>query len=313
MDPPPVEGLKWEELCKIMTGTIRRNGLFHWGEIRSVVSEDVYMQMQWLRGSDRLWVVDRNDVFPKPRTSMMDYATISRIGLYEKPRRRVLLKDPMRIQPRLTNPPNHPTCETVDVNISLHKLCHYVNSDTLNFVHDNFIRDLVLSFYDAVVHDVETEIYTKFLEIPDTSFAYVEENNKNHDCTTHTCMPLNHDMIGRASINITRQNPQVPFPHGLVCMAAPDPANRLFGQSIEHTEPGNIFGVDVIPSSALNHDPDPKKYLNMVTAKNSIHIGLSDLEITTICGSNGTSIVARYSVGVSIDPQMTAKIISCVR
>jgi len=300
----------WEDACDVLTESLRTNGLFHWGEIRDTVGEEAYGTMQWLRGDSRVWVVDHADIAPKPRRSMVDYARVDGAELGRPSSQLATIGAPEPVTPHSGDVPGH-TCGMTDIDTMDYELAHHVHHRTLASVNDWFVRDLMVSFYDRIALDIERQIQKQVGRAHDEEFAFVGKGNSGTGTVaTEAREPMGTNAITQAGIGVARSNPQVPFPHGLVCMISPEQAMQLFGNSSAKMENMSAGGISLVTSPAVKFGGSQNRFMNVVAANGSIRVALSGIEVDAVRQNAGTVIRARYSMGVRVEPHLAARIFS---
>ncbi|MDD9808587.1 MAG: hypothetical protein OXU25_01985 [Thaumarchaeota archaeon] len=311
MAPGADHGWGWEDTCAVMTASLQKNGLFHWDEIRDVVDEDAYARMQWARGDRRVWVVRHSDIAPRLRHTMLDYAHVAGAELRGTgPSRHVVAGEPAPCGEGQGEP--RPTCAMVEVEAADHELTHYVTHRMLGATGIGFVRDLMASFRDRIAMDVEREIQRQVGDAPDRDFAFVDASERRDRFVAADTVqdPLEAEKITNAAIRVVRNNPQVPFPRGLVCMLSPEQSVQLFGGGSARADGRGVFGIGTVTSPAVEFDRSRGRYVNVVAARNALRVALSRIEVEAVREKGGASIKARYCMGVSVDPRMAAKIFS---
>jgi len=303
----------WEDTCALLTTSLQRNGLFNWGEIRDVVGEEAYGDMQWTRGKNHVWVVRHGDIAPKPRRSLLDYAHTVGAGLHGTgTSRHVVIEEPASGDSRPDMPEIEPTCRMVKMGVRDYELSHYATRETINAAGVGFVRDLMVSFRDRIVRDMEREIQSQIGGASDDDFAFVDGSEKKGKNVAKVTIqdPLEAEKITNAGIRVVRKNPQIPFPHGLVCMISPEQATQLFGSSSVRMERMSAYGIDLVTSPAVKFSRNYDRYMNAVVAQRSLRAAISRIEVDTMRQKAGTLIRARYSMGASVEPRMAARIYS---
>lgn len=300
----------WEDACEVLTESLRTNGLFHWGEIRDTVGEEAYGTMQWLRGDSRVWVVDHADIEPRQRRSMIDYAHVDGAELGRPGSEHVAIGDPVPASPHAEEIPR-PTCAMEDMETTDYELAHHVPHRTMGSVNDRFVRDLMASFYGRIALDVERQIQRQAGRVHDKELAFVGEKDPGITAVAPEVRePMEGSAITRAGIGVVRANPQVPFPHGLVCMISPEQAMQLFGNGSASLESMSADGIALVTSPAVRFGGSWNRFMNVVAASGSIRVALSRIEVDAARHDRGTTIRARYSMGVRVEPRMAARIFS---
>jgi len=274
------------------------------------VGEEVYGSMQWLRGDSRVWVVDHADVEPKPRRTMIDYARVDGAELGRPGSQRAAIGDPVPVSPHAGEVPPV-TCGVADIETMDYELAHHVPHRTMGSVNDWFVRDLMASFYGKIALDVEKRIQKQVGRAHDKEFAFVGKRDPGISTVAPEARePMEGSSITRAGISVVRSNPQIPFPRGLVCMISPEQAMQLFGNGSARMESMSTDGIALVTSPAVRFGGSWNRFMNIVAASGSIRVALSRIEVDAERQDHGTIIRARYSMGVSVDLRMAARIYS---
>jgi len=71
-----------------------------------------------------------------------------------------------------------------------------------------------------------------------------------------------------------------------------------------------VSGIGLVTSPAVRFGRSHDRYMGVVAARRSIRVALSRIEVEAVRQKRGTSIKARYSMGVDVEPGMAAKIFS---
>jgi len=285
-----------------MTWSLQTYGAFHWTEISKMVSKDSYELMQ-LQRENRVWLVDLAYISPKPRRSILDYVNVSNID--SKSMRFPLIK---MERPAAENVV-HMTCSTTGMAVEARTLTHTIDGEALKEAPPDFMQMVVESLYSEITLSIEKALYNGLLNSGQKLAANLSMEKQSDPMTIVPELPLNAERVVEAAIAISTVDCRVPCPDGLVCFASPAQAMQLV-DTTESAKSMNICGVDLLATPEIKFDTSHDRYAAFVSAKQSIHVALSPLEIDTDQNDAGTRIVAKYAVGLSFDPEVSAKIVS---
>lgn len=297
----PAASARWARICGIMTDSIKRHGCFNWIEIQDLLDETEYEKSQWIRGGEHVWVVDHTRVNPSPRRSILDHADVVSAELYGKTSRHRIL--PAEPDSNISKHKYDSVYGIEEICVKRHERRHHISREAILASRKNFMFDVIMSFYNSMILGVEAELFEKLSSMPRGKLAF-DDTNMYDVCARHSGHVEQN--IARAAARIVEKNPGVAFPHGLSCMVTPERAGQLLLSNTSNVVRRSVHGLDMIITPAAKNGMGGSKYGGMVIANGAVGIAMSRLEISTADAGDGTSVIARYSAGVSVNPQKMA-------
>lgn len=292
-------GPDWEETCRILTLSLKKYSTFHWEEIAAELGDDAYGGMQHQR-ENRVWVVDPASIEPRPRRSILDYASVGGAGIRCEDSGNVVIGLPA------SSPPSdapHMTCAPASMAVKTSTLTHAIDHKALKGAPAGLLRDIMGSFYSEITLSLEEAAYAELFKTDRNRLADVMEMERmSEPMTVRDEKPLSRGLIASAAAKISRKNRHVSFPDGLVCLASPEQAMQLIGDSAELARHMNVAGIDVLATPVIGFDQSRERHVAFVVAKRSIRVALSQVEVDASRTKNGIRIAAQYAAGVTVDP-----------
>ena len=299
----------WDAICYSITGAFR-SGEPMWPAVRGILGDGAG---ELGEGGAVSWQVPIGRIAPTARDSVIDYASVTEVGADAGgTHARIALGAPHRTREALGVKAGTRTHRVVETEFSVQEgIWHNVSQDALAEDGSNVARDMLASIRDEVLLDVERAVRSSLVRSDGPMLARtLRMDDKRRTRDVGESGALEGADVLRAARAIADANHGTRFPHGLFCVASPRQARLLFDSNDLWAGEMEVDGVSVVVSPAFGDATGTGWDSVLVAARGSVSVALSTLEV--IIGNSGGEcrIGARYAMGASIDPAMSAVIIT---